>query len=128
MEFVQVAKSVDTQCLASAPVPRRTPVPSYLTWFYAPSVIALQSACFASQWFSSLMTMGWAPMWPAAETSEPKGDSVLKQSRRVIATPGSNVIRVMPAANANSVARTANTHHGSAEIVAFPRRRGMRRP
>ncbi len=120
MEVVQVARSVDTQCLASEPVPRETLVPPYVMWFYAPSVIALQSACLASQWFSSLMTIGWALMWPVAETREPNGD--------VIATPGSKVIRVIPAANANSVAPTANTHNGSAEIVAFPRRRGMKQP
>ena len=116
-EVVQVARSVDTQCSASAPVLRRTLVPSYLTWFYAPSVIALESACLASQWFSSVMTIGWAPMLPAAGTSEPNGDSVVEQSHRIIVTPGSNVIRVIPAANAQSVAPKANTDGGLSEIL-----------
>jgi hypothetical protein len=51
----------------------------------------------------------------------------LKESHRVIATSASDVIAVMPAANANSVAPIANTHDGSADIIAFQRRRGMRR-
>src|ERR1700730_3320816 len=127
-EVVQVARPVDAQCLASVPASRGTLVPSDVTWFFASPVIALQSAWLASWWLSRLMMLGWAPMWPAAEAEKPGGDFVLKPSRQVIATPGSDVIRVMPAANADSVAPTTNAHDGSAEIVAFPRRRGTRRP
>lgn len=123
-----MARLVNAPCLTSVPAPRRTLVPSYLTWFYAPPMIALQSAWLGSQWLGSLMMMGWVPIWPLAEAGKPRRDSVLKQSHQVIVTPGSNVIRLIPAAHAKSVAPTANTHDGSAEIVAFAGRCGTKRP
>ena len=116
------------QCLVSVPASSKTLLPSYATWFYAPSVIALQSAWLASCWVGSLMVTGWAPMLPAVEARKARGDPVSTQPREVIATPGSNVIRVMPAANANSVAPTMKVHHSSAEIIAFPRRGGETQP
>jgi hypothetical protein len=92
-------------------------------------MIGLQIASLASQWLSSLMMLGWAPVLPVAETRKPRrGEPVLKRFHQVIATPGSNIIRVVPTAIAYSVAPTTNVHDGSAEIVAFAQHRGRRRP
>ena len=124
-----MARRVGAQFLASVPASKATPtsacVTAYVTWFCAPPLIILQSAWLASQWLSSL---AWAPMWPVATAGKARGDSVLKRSRQVIATPGSNVVRITPAANDNWIAMTTKARDGSAKILAFPRRRRTRRP
>lgn len=120
VEVLQMAKLTHVKSLPIVPRATTKQLSSDATWYYAPAVIALQSAWLVSTWLSSLLIISWTPILRAAEAGK-SADSSRVAPLQVIAT-GSNVTRVVRAADARSAAHATSAHSSSSgNIIAFPK-------